>query len=178
MPYIQKYPLVEPLPKISRHDDLPASAVELARCVDAVSDTDPELFMLVQRDAYLSVVRSLVWRSKRGPMYLCSSYDYPLAALSWFPRALEQFRKPSSRGGLYPGAMTSGEEDVYGEMLSIESATRGYFLVNDSRQDPIGPPSEYAPTRCSLTFTLLYDLGFLEVWKSLGENFERGELSR
>lgn len=176
MPYVQKYPLVEPLPKIVRHDDLPAGAVELARCVDSMSGTDPELFMLVKRDRYLSVVSSLVWQSNRGPKYLCASYDFPIRVLSWFPKALEEFRKPSAQGGPHPGAMTSDDEDVDGEMLCVQSTTDGYYLVNRSRQSPIGPGAGYVPTRCPLTYTLLYDLGFLEVWKDLGEKYERGEL--
>lgn len=176
MPYIQKYPLIEALPKISRHDDLPADALELARCVDAVSGTDPELFMLIKRDQCLSVVSSLVWSSNRGSRYLCASYDFPLRVLSWFPKALEEFRKPSAQGGPRPGAMTSDDEEVDGEMLCVQSTTKGYYLVNWSRVDPVRVGTEYVPTQCDLTYTLLYDLGFLEVWKSLGQKYERGEL--
>jgi len=60
-------------------------------------------------------------------------------------------------------------------MLAVGSTTDGYFLLNWSRnqQDPV---SDYDPAEISLHWDFLYKLGFLDLWKELGEKYERGEI--
>ncbi|WP_216638429.1 hypothetical protein [Endozoicomonas arenosclerae] len=72
--------------------------------------------------------------------------------------------------------MTSADEDVDGEMLCVQSAIEGYYIVNRSRQSPLGFGDSYMPTEISLSYHLLYDLGLLALWQQLGEKYERGEL--
>ena len=111
-----------------------------------------------------------------GDKYVCSQDDFPLKVLSWFSKTLEEFQKPPAEGGLHAGAMTSADEDVEGEMLCVQSATEGYYLVNWSRQSPLGFDDSYEPTEISLSYHLLYDLGILDLIKGLGEKYEKGLL--
>ena len=171
---IQEYPLKPALPKITRHDQLPPDAVEIGRLLDTTEAED--LYVLVKRAEYLSVLVAYVMHLKTGDKYGCKQYDFPLKVFSWFPKALEEFRKPPAAGGLHAGAMTSADEDVDGEMLCVQAATQGYYLVNWSRQSPLAFDEDYDPTEISLSYHFLYDLGFLDLWKTLGEKYERGEL--
>ncbi|MBL4608151.1 MAG: hypothetical protein JKY01_10035 [Pseudomonadales bacterium] len=169
---IQDYPVKPALEKISRHDKLPKGAVELGRCFDA---TDGKmLYVLVKRREYLSILVS--WEHPVTHKYSCKQFDFPLKVLSWFPKALEDFRKPPAEGGLHAGGMTSADEAVDGEMHCVQSGTEGYFLVNRSRQSPLGFDDSYSPTDLALSYVLLYDLGFLALFETLGEKYERGEL--
>ena len=70
--------------------------------------------------------------------------------------------------------MTSADENVDGEMLCVQAAAQGYFLVNRSRQSPL--LNSYHPTEMSLSYHFLYDLGLLDFWKALGEKYEKGTL--
>jgi hypothetical protein len=72
--------------------------------------------------------------------------------------------------------MISADENVDGEMLCVGSTTDGYRIVNRSRQSPLAFDESYEPTDLSLSHNFLYRLGFLDLWKSLGEKYERGEL--
>lgn len=171
---IQKYPVLEPLPLIERHDQLPPGAVDLGHCVDTTEAI--KTFMLVKRGNHLSILKSWVSRLKTGDKYACKQFDYPLRVLSWFPQALEEFRRPPAQGGLHAGAMTTEDMDVDGEMLCIQSTTDGYALMNRSRNDHRAVGSSYRPIQVSLSYHFLYDLGFLDLWKSLGDKYERGEL--
>ncbi|MGR2957214.1 hypothetical protein [Vibrio vulnificus] len=109
------------------------------------------------------------YRNLKTHQYYCDQFDFPLRVLSWFPKALEEFRKPAAAGGLHAGAMTSADENVDGEMLCVQAATQGYHLVNRSRQSPLDVGSSYMPTRISFSYHFLYDLGFLDLLKKLGE---------
>ena len=42
----------------------------------------------IQRGAFLSILRWSILKLKTGPKYSCHQYDFPLKALSWFPKAL------------------------------------------------------------------------------------------
>ena len=172
--YVQKYPLKPALPKIIRHDQLPADAIELARLQD--TEDHKNLYTFVQRDQKLSILTSFVMHLKTGDKYVCCQDDFPLKVLSWFPRALTDFQKPPAEGGLHAGAMTSADEDVDGEMLCVQSTIDGYSLVNRSRQSPLGFDDSYEPTEISLSYHLLYDLGLLDLIKELGEKYEKGLL--
>ncbi|MGI9281272.1 MAG: hypothetical protein ACR2PX_16820 [Endozoicomonas sp.] len=174
MTYIQEYPLKTALPKIARHNQLPSDAIELARLQDTADGKD--LYTFVQRSDQLSILVSYVRHLKTGDKYGCKQYDFPLKVLSWFPKALADFQKPPAEGGLHAGAMTSADEDVDGEMLCVQSTIDGYALVNRSRQSPLGFEGSYEPTDISLSYHLLYDLGLLDLWQQLGEQYERGEL--
>lgn len=172
MSRVQLYPLKAPINHIYRHDQIPQDAAELGRCVDKSTGRE-KLHVLVRQNGFLSVLISY----SAGPhdQYYCKQYDFPLRVLSWFPWALEEFRKSPSEGGLHAGAMTTKDMDVDGEMLCVQSTTDGYALVNRSRnkQDPI---SDYDPVDISLSWKFLYEDGFLDLWKSLGEKYERGEI--
>jgi hypothetical protein len=137
------------------------------------SNSNEDLYTLVKQEQYLSLLVSY----SCGPdnEYYCDQYDFPLKVLSWFPWALEEFRKPPAEGGLHAGAMISKDMDVDGEMLAVGSTTDGYFLTNWSRNKQ-GSRSTYNPVDISLSWDFLYTLGFLELWKSLGERYEQGQL--
>ena len=173
MSKVQEYPLLEPLSHIVRHDQLPPGSLELGRCLDNRPGERERLYLLVKHENHLSVLVSY----HCGPhnQYCCDQYDFPLKALSWFPWALEEFRKPPAEGGLHAGAMISKDMDVDGEMLAVGSTTDGYAITNWSRnQQDTG--SSYDPVDISLSWEFLYELGFLDLWKSIGEKYERGEL--
>ena len=128
---------------------------------------------MVKQEKYLSLLTS--YHSGPNQQYYCKQYDFPLKALSWFPWALEEFRKPPAEGGLHAGAMISKDMDVDGEMLAVGSSTDGYYIINRSRnqQDPI---SKYDPVDVSLHWDFLYTLGFLDLWKKLGDQYELGHI--
>jgi len=169
---IQEYPLETPLSRIQRHDQLPIGTIELGHFVDSTHGKD-QLYTLTKHENHLSVLIS--YHTGPHDQYYCDQLDFPLKTLSWFPWALEEFRKPPAEGGLHAGAMISKDMDVDGEMLAVGSTTDGYFLINWSRnqQDPV---SDYDPAEISLSWDFLYTLGFLDLWKSLGEKYERGEI--
>lgn len=178
MSYVQPYPLQPALLKIDRHDQLPSGAIELGRCLDTTED-DPRhanLYIFVKRNNKLSILKSYTLPLKTGPQYYCDQFDFPLKVLSWFPKALDEFRKPPIEGGLHAGAMISPDQNVDGEMLAVGSTTDGYDLTNRSRQGPLGSGESYEPTRISLKWDFLYTLGFLDLWKDLGQKYERGLL--
>ena len=179
MSYVQPYPLQKALPKIQRHDQLPFGTKEVARCLDPTDGPRFEnLYVFVKRDYYLSL---LVAYDRTNPKtnvteYNCKQFDFPLRVLSWFPKALEEFRAPPIAGGLPAGKIISTDQNVDGEMLAVGSTTDGYDLTNRSRQSPFGSGESYEPTRLSFKWEFLYKLGFLDLWKKLGEQYERGQL--
>jgi hypothetical protein len=170
---IQKYHLSDALPKIFNHNNLPHDTEEIGRCIDTTETEN--LYILVKHGKYLSILIAYTLPLKSGKTYFCDQFDFPLKVLSWFPKALENFRRPVE-GGIHAGAMTSADEDVDGEMLCVQNATDGYCLVNRSRQGPFGSGKSYMPTDLFLSFNFLYHLGFLDLLISLGEKYERGEL--
>ena len=172
MSYIQKYPVVTALSTITHHEQLPSGAVEIGRLMDTTERE--KLHVFVKRGTFLSILSS--YKNLKTQQYYCTQYDFPLKILSWFPKALDEFRKPPAEGGLHAGAMTSVDEDVDGEMHCIHAATQGYYLVNSSRMSPLASPNSYMPSQISLSYHFLYDLGLLAFWKALGEKYERGEL--
>lgn len=174
---IQQYPLKKPLPKIDRHDQLPSGSMEIGRLLDSTANAPgyEDLFIFVRRSSYLSILKSYTLPLKTGPKYACNQFDFPLKVLSWFPKALEEFRKPPIQGGLPAGAMISPDQNVDGEMLAVGKTTDGFFLVNRSRQDNSFIGGEYLPIRLSMSSEFLYQFGFLGLWKKLGEQYERGQ---
>lgn len=178
MSYIKKYPLVAPLTKIEKHDQLPENSQVIGNISYGHNPEDNE-YIFLKRGNFLSIIGWCVQTLKNGRvLYICDQYDFPLKVLSWFPKALEEFKKPSAQGGLHAGAMISGDQNVDGEMLAVGSMTDGYNLKNRSR-DADGmdaDPDYYEPTNLSLPYELLEDYGLLALWKDLGEKYERGEL--
>lgn len=173
MSKIQEYPLSAPLSHILRHDQLPTGTVELGRSLDNRPKEREKLYVLVKHEGHLTLL--VTYRSGPNKQYYCKQYDFPLKALSWFPWALEEFRKPPVAGGLHAGAMISKDMNVDGEMLAVGNTTDGYFVTNWSRNQQ-GPVSAYDPVDVHLSWKLLYKFGFLDLWKFLGEKFERGEI--
>ena len=132
----------------------------------------------IQRGAFLSIIRWSILKLKTGTRYSCHQYDFPLKVLSWFPKALAEFQRPPSDGGLHAGAMISKDQDVDGEMLAVGSTTQGYNITNWSRDaDGVdADPNYYEPTTLDLSYELLNDCGLLELWKELGNKYDAGEL--
>lgn len=172
MSRVPEYPLENPLSQIHQHNHLPIGTVLLGSCLDSTNGNE-DLYTLAKHEDHLSVLVS--YHSGPHDQYYCKQYDFPLKALSWFPWALEEFRKPPAEGGLHAGAMISKDMEVDGEMLAVGSTSNGYFIVNWSRnqQEPV---SDYDPAEISLSWEFLYKLGFLDLWKSLGEKYRRGEV--
>lgn len=171
MTFVQEYPLASPLSTITNHTHLPCNAVEIGRIVDT-SSAHNKLFVFVKRGTHLSIL--ITYHHLRTNEYYCDQFDFPLRVLSWFPKALEEFRKPPAEGGLHAGGMISKDVNVDGEMLAVGRTTDGYCLTNWSRQSPLF--SNYAPAEISLRSEFIYELGLLNLWRSLGEKFDRGEL--
>ena len=177
MSYVQNYPLLPPLPKIERHDQLPDDAVVIGQLREGHKQDDP-LYMFIKRGNYLSIVLTYDDHWGGQDHYTCDQYDFPLKVLSWFPKALADFQRPPAAGGLHAGAMISKDEDVDGEMLAVGSTTRGYALKNRSRDSKgvDADPDYYEPTSLSLDYELLNDFGLLRFWKDLGDKYEKGLL--
>jgi len=167
---VQNYPLLDPIQRIERHDQLPLRTVELLSCTDNSSGRD-KCYTFVKQKDHLSLLVS--YYSGPNYQYYCKQYDFPLAVLSWFPWALEEFRKPPAEGGLHAGAMISKDMDVEGEMLAVGSTTDGYCITNWSRNKR-GTTSDYDPVEVSLSWSFLYERGFLAMWQKLGERYEQG----
>lgn len=178
MSYILNYPLLQPLEKLDRHDQLPKGCEVIGSVIEGDGSSSPALYFIQREGRKLSILETCVTKWKTGPVYSCDQYDFPIGVLSWFPKALEEFRKPPAEGGLPAGAMIGKDEDVDGEMLAVGSTTRGYNITNWSRdaEGVDADPDYYEPTTLSLDYELLYEHGLLDLWKSLGEKFERGEL--
>ncbi len=169
--YTPKYPLKDPLPRISHHEELPPGSVVLAQLTDTTHGN--RLNILVKYQKSLIVLRQYTYREQ----YRCIQFDFPLKVLSWFPWALEEFRKPSSQTTIHATGMSSKDIDVDGEMLCVQSTSDGYALMNRSRDsDGEKDPEVHLPTQIYLEWNFLYPLGFLKLWKNLGEQYERGEL--
>ncbi|GAA6144869.1 hypothetical protein [Thalassolituus maritimus] len=177
MSYVKKYPLLSPLETIERHDVLPSGSVHLGGLAMGKNPEDAKI-EFIKRDAFLSLLRWSVLKLKTGPKYSCHQYDFPLKVLSWFPKALAEFQRPPSDGGLHAGAMISKDQSVDGEMLAVGSTTRGYNITNWSRDaDGVNAdPDYYEPTSFSMSYEMLNDSGLLRLWKELGEKYDAGEL--
>ena len=111
MSYVQNHPLLPPLDKINRHDQLPNNCQIIAQRQEG-NLQDDVLMILAKRGKHLSILETYTTEWKSGPVYSCDQYDFPLKVLSWFPKSLEEFIKPPANGGLHAGAMTSGDQDV------------------------------------------------------------------
>jgi len=173
--YKQPFPLMDPLPLITRHDDLPADARLLGSLIELKNGREYLYSFVSRNDRFLSVLTSRTRQTKDGVVrYACWQHDFPLRVLPWFPAALELFRRPPDEGGLHAGAMQSKYEDVDGEMLTVGSTTQGYVLDNWSRSEH--KREFYKPISLDLDFDFLYHDGFLKLWSDLGERYERGEL--
>jgi hypothetical protein len=177
MSYIQEYPLLPALEAIERHDALPSNSVNLGGLAMGENPEDAKI-EFIKRDTFLSILRWSVLKLKTGPKYSCHQYDFPLKALSWFPKALAEFQRPPADGGLHAGAMISKDQDVDGEMLAVGSTTKGYDITNWSR-DARGinaHPDFYRPVTLEMSYEMLNDRGLLRLWKELGDKYDAGEL--
>ncbi len=177
MSYVQKYPLLLPLAKIERHDQLPEDSVVIGQIRKGHQHDDP-LYLFIKRGHFLSIVVTYTGRLYDKEHYVCRHKDFPLKVLGWFPKALADFQRPPADGGLHAGAMISKDQDVDGEMLAVGSTTQGYILKNRSRDDRgvDAHPDRYRPTTLDLSYELLHDFGLLRLWKELGDKYAAGEL--
>jgi hypothetical protein len=171
MAYIQKFPSLTPLQVIADHRQIPVGS--------SLLDSMPykgKLFSLVRRgDSHLSILTSETYTIKDGSShYYCNQHDYPLKVLVWFPKALEEFRKPPAQGGLHAGAMITDYIDVDGEMLTLGRTTEGYALTNWSRCKHGN--KTFAPIDLALDSEFLYQQGFLQLWQSLSDRYKQGSL--
>ena len=92
MGYIQEYSLLPALEAIERHDALPSNSVHLGGLAMGENPEDAKI-EFIQRGAFLSILRWSILKLKTGPKYSCHQYDFPLKALSWFPKALAEFQR-------------------------------------------------------------------------------------
>ena len=166
-----KYPLKTPLKSITDFERLPQGTQELGRLTDNAGRERKYVF--VKQGQHLSVIKM----QKAGPnnQRFYHQFDFPLRVLSWFPETLDYFVKPPANGGPHAGAMITEDIDVDNEMLAIGRNTDGYYILNRSRNSE-KDDQYYAPMELNLTETLLYDQGFMDLWKSIAEKYKKGEL--
>ena len=175
-----KYPQEALMPEFVDHLTIPAGYVELARIVDDLNYKRTLYFFRYERK-YLAIVSARTTVPIEDHRYTIGQFEAPLEMLVWFSKTLGEFIKPSSQGGLHPGAMTSGDEDVGGEMLCIQRAMdagnnqSGYTIVNRSRPNRLYRTA-YRPSRITFPENFLYQGGLLNLIKTLGEKYQRGEL--
>lgn len=170
------YPVKPDLPEISNHDQLPTGAVEIAKITEP---TEGGLYYFIENNGALSILgvtepgRTL---ANGQPYYRCSQKDFPLEFLWWFPAALAEFQKPPAEGGLHPGAMTTPDIEIGGEMLCIQRALGvdqnrgGYAVVNRSRcEKDKDVETRFTPHEVIWASRFLYEGGLLDLIKNLGE---------
>lgn len=177
------YPVKLALPLITRHDQLPAGAVELAKITES---TEGGLFYFVKNNGFLSILnvtepgRTLV---NGQPYYRCSQDDFPLEFLIWFPIALEEFQKPPAEDGLHAGGMTTPDMEIGGEMLCLQRALGvdqdrgGYVVMNRSRCERNKDiETRFTPHEVTWASRFLYEGGLLALIKEMGEKLQKGTL--
>jgi hypothetical protein len=177
-----KYPVKPNLPLITRHDQLPPGAMELAKIKDNTDERS--MWFFVKNNGGLSILDVSTWQSNDGqPEYLCSQKDFPMDFLTWFHDALADFQKPPAEGGLQAGAMTSADQDVGGEMLSIircmgeDRGYGGYAVDNWSRcQRRYDVATEFHPHSVSWAQRFLHEGGLLDLIKDLAEKYKNGAI--
>lgn len=88
MPYIQKYSILEPLPLIKHHKQLPSDSMQLAHLIDPYSVRKHD-YAFLKCNNHLGILISYTKHLKNGiSKYKYCQYDFPLKVLSWFPKAL------------------------------------------------------------------------------------------
>lgn len=173
-----KYSQEKLLPEIDNHFKIPQVYKEIARIRDTSNYGDMCLFLKYNQYLVIALVDDEI--EFGDPRYGVDQFEAPLELLTWFPKALDEFIKPSSKGGLHPGAMTSQDEDVGGEMLCVQRAMDagnnqgGYTIVNRSR--PSRLYHGYNPSRMTFPENFLYQGGLLDLIKDLGEKYQRNQL--
>ena len=176
-----KYKVINNLPAIRHHDQLPDDAIEIGRLYDPLEN---DTWVFAKHKQSLSIIDASSYQLKDGtPRYAIAQNDFPMEFLSWFSKALTEFQKPPIEGGLPPGAMTSADESVGGEMLCIQRAMAGggglggYTVRNRSRcKRGNDIETEFEPHTVSWGDTFLFEDGLLDLIKKLGEEFEQGKL--
>lgn len=175
MAYVQRFPSKTPLAVISDHSKLPQNAKLIDSQVLHEPLRDKLLSFVARGNTHLSILISTTYKLPDGSSkYSCLQHDFPLEVLVWFPKALEEFRKPPAQGGLHAGAMISDYADVGGEMLTVGRTTEGYALTNWSRCKHGN--KTFAPVELALDSSFLFEQGFLQLWQRLGERLAQGDL--
>lgn len=178
-----KYPQKELLPKFENHLAIPNSDfVFLAKLVDHLNYGDT-LFFYSYRDKWLVIITADENEPVDAKSYSVGQFEAPIEFLNWFSQAIDDYISPSSQGGLHPGAMTSQDQNVGGEMMCIQRAMdagnnqQGYIAVNRSRENRFMKSlGSYRPLEKCFAENFLYEGGLLNLIKDLGEKFERGKL--
>ena len=177
-----KYPQKELLIEIKNDLIYPSNWVELSRIVDSLNYQNTLFFHKCDEFVIITSIRSEIMAGDRSFKRI-GQFEAPLEFLRWFSKALEDYITTSSQGGLHPGAMTSQDQDVGGEMMCIQRAMdagnnqQGYTVVNRSREDRFTKSlNAYAPQKIIFAENFLYEGGLLNLIKDLGEKFERGKL--
>ncbi len=87
MSYIQKYPLLPPLPKIERHDQLPEDSVIIGQLLEGDQNDDP-LYLFIKRDNFLSIIITMRITGEVKITTIVSSMTSLLRCLAGSPRRL------------------------------------------------------------------------------------------
>ena len=175
------YDVKPPLPKITRHDQLPTGCEQLAYLQD---NTCSAHWYFVKNNGYLSILDVADRQRADGSHYYrCGHDDFPLEFLFWFPAALVEFQKPPGEGGLRAGAMTTPDVEVGGEMLCIQRALGvdqdrgGYAVMNRSRCEKNKDIEiNFTPHEVIWASRFLYEGGLLKLITDLGEKYKNGQL--
>ncbi|WP_062271056.1 hypothetical protein [Endozoicomonas arenosclerae] len=166
-----KYPIQPALQKVIQHSRLPVDSVELGRMRN-ISRANILHILVKRSDRWLSILSVRGDDPLLGKKYRCYQDDFPLGFLSWFPKALEDFRKPPAEGGLHAGAMSSIDYDIEGEMLCVQRTVEGYEVLNRSRNASLG--TLYRPVSIEFTENFLYQEGLLNLIQKLGDQYDKG----
>ena len=177
--YKPLYHVEAPLPKITDPFNLPAGMIELGKIEDTVNEN---WWYLIKNNEKLSILKYHLSTLPDGSeLRICKHRDFPLGFLSWYPKALTDFQKPPSQGGLHAGAMSSADQNVEGEMLCIQACMAtdrtggGYAVLNRTRcEDGYDPDTEFEAQEISWSEHFLFDVGMLKLIKDLGDKYEKG----
>ena len=173
------YPLEKPIKLLEHHHSIPDDMTKIAE----IDDGDHErayTYTLLKHHQMLVFVATCTYTTTDGEShYSIHQREFPLAFLDWFPKALKGYRTPSNAGGPRPGALTSGDENVGGEMLTIIRTISGYSLVNRSRDEDHQEDAAfgtYSAMELDLEEDFIFDGGFLALIEKLRDQYARGEL--
>ncbi|MDO6423835.1 hypothetical protein [Saccharophagus degradans] len=128
--------------------------------------------IFVKNNGFLSILEVSDHTLKDGtPFYICAQTDVTFTFLDWFPKALSDFVRPPTEGGLHAGAMITPDENVDGEMLCIcrISIPSGYEVMNRSRCNwKLVGTSSFREQSVEFEDEVLIDGGIL-TWMKSGE---------
>ena len=173
------YPLEKPIKLLEHHHSIPDDMTKIAE-IDDGSRERVRTYTLLKYNHILVILSTFSFTTTYGVTHYCiDQCEFPLAFLEWFPKALKGYRTPSNAGGPRPGALTSGDENVGGEMLTLIRTISGYSLVNRSRDEDHQEDAAfgtYSAMELDLEEDFIFDGGFLALIEKLRDQYARGEL--